>query len=144
MNPQTWTSLGLSVSVVAVSVVLTLWNESAGRLLREKDRVDPEEFAYLLRRYRRRTQTNILLGIVGIAIAGGSLISDRLTLLVYWGSVFLVAAWVLILGFMDALDTRMHYQGLKDHCEQRQELLRREVDEYFQAKEQTTQESNDA
>ena len=52
--------------------------------------------------------------------------------------------WVLILGILDALDTRMHYRGLQDHYQQQQERLRHEVDEYYRSQIPPIQEGEDA
>ena len=83
MTTHMWYSLGYSVAVVAVSVALTCWNESTRRVLQNAEELDSGEMAYLVRRYRRRTQTNILLGLIGFAIFVGAFLSDKLTILVF-------------------------------------------------------------
>ena len=144
MSPQMWTSLGFSAAVVAVSVALTRWNESSWRRFQNQEDVDSQENVYLRRRYRRRKQTNILLGCIGIALFVGSMITEKWTFVVFWCCVLLAVLWVLLLGLLDALDTRMHYRGLKDQYRQQQELLRREVDAFYEAKKETTTEDDDA
>ena len=96
------------------------------RTAQAEDAREPYELNFRRRQFRRRMQTSGLLGLLGIAILVGHFIKPPLALVVvgvYWGSVLLTVAWVLVLACFDAISTQMHFNRMQRRNESEQALL---------------------
>ena len=107
---------------------LTVWREAQGAGL------EIEELDFRRRQFRRRMQTSIMLGLIGLALPIGNLISPRQTpslFVFYWWGVGLLVAWLGLLALGDAISTRQHLLQMQRRFQReldltRQELLKRE------------------
>ncbi len=76
--------------------------------------LEPREFDYYRRQYRRRMQTSAMLGLLAAAIFVGQWITRPATLaFAYWGGVLLVLGWVGLLALADMLATKQHFARLR-------------------------------
>ncbi len=96
------------------------------RTIRADESKEAYERNYHRRRFRRRMQTSGLLGLLGIAILIGYFIKPPMAsvvVAVYWASVLLTVAWMLVLAFFDAISTQMHFNRIRRRNEGEQALL---------------------
>jgi hypothetical protein len=112
--------------VVVVSLVLLL--AAAGLIVshirswREYVRLEAnaEDFDYRRRQYRRRMQTSAMLGILGIAVPAGYLLTLWLDsgwfAVAYWTAIMGLAFWVVLLALVDIWATKHHFGRLRDKC----------------------------
>jgi len=86
-------------------------------VLRQKGQLEPGEFDYHRRRFRRRMQTSAMLGIVGIAMPAGQVLMvawpHPLVVSIFWSGVMLLVAWLGLLAGSDMVSTRYHFSRLK-------------------------------
>ena len=72
------------------------------RFQQRREQLNPREFDYRRRQFRRRMQSTAMLAILAVALLAGHWITaDRvrpLVFSVYWGSVLLVVLWVGLLA----------------------------------------------
>jgi hypothetical protein len=120
----------LSIVLLSVAVVLMLSHVRTFRTFLRGD-FDGPEFDYRRRQYRRRMQTSAMLGILGVAITGGYVLTVWLLsgwfLLVFWCAVMLFACWVLLLALVDIWATRHHFSRLHYDCMLEQTKLQAEL-----------------
>ena len=143
MDLEPWTlnlkSMNLSsiASVLVVTVILLL--AAAGmifshiRVWRDfrQEELGPEEFDYRRRQFRRRMQTSAMLGILGVAIFVGYVLTLWLNsptfTVVYWIAIILALVWTCLLAMVDIWATKHHFRRLRDHCLVEQAKLRAEI-----------------
>jgi hypothetical protein len=95
----------LVISTVLVFAHLRVWR--AEQSFPEAD--EYREFAW--RKFRRRMQASIMIGIAGVAILASAWLPDKpLVQLTYWAAVVILVAWIALLACADLLATR-HYFG---------------------------------
>jgi UDP-N-acetylmuramyl pentapeptide phosphotransferase/UDP-N-acetylglucosamine-1-phosphate transferase len=124
-------------SVIFVTVLLLL--AAAGlmvshvrtwRVFRQTE-IDPEEFDYRRRQFRRRMQTSAMLGVLGVAMLAGYILTLWLRspafTLVFWIAILLVLVWTCLLALVDIWATKHHFGRLRDHCLVEQAKLRAEI-----------------
>lgn len=79
--------------------------------------LEPDDYDYRRRQYRRRMQTSAMLGLLAVAILVGQLaalqIESRIFVFGYWGGVLLVVGWVGLLAVVDMLATKHHFSRLR-------------------------------
>lgn len=98
----------------------------------EAARCHPENLKaieFARRQFRRRMQASLMVGFVGLAIAGALLIHDTLLIAMYWVGILLVVIWILLLAIMDALSSftflkQQRKRHLVEQAELQAELLR--------------------
>jgi UDP-N-acetylmuramyl pentapeptide phosphotransferase/UDP-N-acetylglucosamine-1-phosphate transferase len=124
-------------SVVVVALLLLL--SAAGMMLShlrawrasQEEKLDPEDFDYRRRQFRRRMQTSAMLGIVGVAILIGYILTLWLRspafTIVFWIAIILVLFWTCLLAVVDVWATKHHFSRQRDHCLIEQAKLRAEI-----------------
>ena len=80
------------------------------------------------RRRRRRTQICLLIGLVGLAVIGGTQVAAPLQFLVYWCSVLPLVFGIIGLGLADFWSTRRHVRVLYEQQRQATERMRAELE----------------
>jgi len=112
-------SLVVGVALVLLAAALVAWHWFAWRRwgLGTFDELH-REFAW--RQFRRRVQTSVMVGLVGVAIVAADAVDSPIASLVAWLVALVLLVWVMLLAAADALATRTHYSR----------LARRQVDEY--------------
>jgi len=106
-------TIAFSIFLVAVSIVLTGSHILARRAELPDDRSTPQgNFAW--RRFRRRMQASIMIGLTGLAILfSGWLPPDPMVHTVYWISVLLWVGWIVLLAMADILATRRYFDQVQ-------------------------------
>ena len=124
-------------SVIFVSVLLLL---AAGGLMIshvrtwrafQQEQLDPREFDYRRRQFRRRMQTSAMLAVLAGALFIGHLLTlwleSQLFAVVFWGGVMLVLCWVGLLAAADIWATKHHFGRLRHECLVEQARLHAEL-----------------
>jgi hypothetical protein len=90
--------------------------------------LDDRERNYRWTQYRRRMQTSAMLGLLAIAIFGGSLITGPpLAILLFWAAVLVVVCWMALLAVVDMVSTKLHFGRLEQHYVLEQAKLQAEM-----------------
>ena len=113
---NTWSSALVSSFLLLCAAGLMFSHVRTWRRFRELE-LEPEEFDYRRRQFRRRMQTSAMLGLLAIAIFVGELLvawSDS----VWFGMSFcvgmlIVVIWVGLLAAVDIFATKHHYNRLR-------------------------------
>jgi hypothetical protein len=102
----------ISAVLLATSFVLVGHHVRAWRRLNQDD-LDEREENFRYRQFRRRMQTSAMIGILGVAIAGGQVLFDvvRPGKLqgYYWIGVLLLLLWIVLLAVADMVATSSYY-----------------------------------
>ena len=119
-----------SLWMCALLVITSLWmikmHIRDWREARADESREPHELNFRRRRFRRRMQTSGILGVLGIAILVGHFIQPPMAIAVvavYWATVLLMVAWILVLACFDAIATQMHSSRMQRRNESEQALL---------------------
>jgi hypothetical protein len=97
----------------------------------QREQLDPREFDYRRRQFRRRMQTSAMLAVLAVAMFIGHLLTmwleSRTFAVVFWGAVMLVLCWVGLLATADVWATKHHFGRLRDECLVEQAKLQAEL-----------------
>ena len=97
----------------------------------QREPLDPREFDYRRRQFRRRMQTSAMLAVVAAAVFIGHLLTlwleSWMFAVVFWGAVMLVLCWVGLLAAADVWATKHHFGRLRDECLVEQAKLQAEL-----------------
>ena len=103
-------AVGITLILVAALLIashLRAWRTADHGGLREAER------EFHVRRFRRRLQASVLLGVVGILILGDlgmeRFFKEDLLRLLYWCGVVVLLLWLLLLAGGDWLASRAYY-----------------------------------
>jgi hypothetical protein len=125
-------SLLFAPALCVSSVILVAWHTRAWKRLQDAE-IDSRERDFRCRQYRRRMQTSVMLGVVGVAICIGQFlmrgVDSRVVLVTYWSGVLLLVFWLVLLAAADMVATSFYYSREKteyivDHAKLRGELQR--------------------
>jgi UDP-N-acetylmuramyl pentapeptide phosphotransferase/UDP-N-acetylglucosamine-1-phosphate transferase len=110
--------------VMIVSHIRT-WQEA------RKAEHGPEERDYRWRQFRRRMQTSAMLGLLGVAILVGYILTlwlnSPMFTGIYWFAIILVILWTCLLALADIWATKYHFGRIHDRCLIEQAKLRAEI-----------------
>ena len=119
-------SLWMCALLVTASLWMMKMHIQAWRAARADESREPHELNYRRRQYRRRMQTSGILGLLGIAILAGHFVKPPMATVVvavYWATVLLMVAWMLVLACFDAISTQLHLGRMQRRNESQQALL---------------------
>jgi uncharacterized membrane protein YesL len=120
----------LAIGLGVASVAMMLSHRRSWQTYQEED-VDAEEFNYHRGQYRRRMQTSAMLGILGVAILVGYLLTIWLRspvfTLICWIVIILLLFWTCLLALIDIGATKFHFSRMRDRCLIEQAKLRAEL-----------------
>jgi UDP-N-acetylmuramyl pentapeptide phosphotransferase/UDP-N-acetylglucosamine-1-phosphate transferase len=123
-------SLLVAFFLMAVSAGLTVWHFKSWHAA-QAEPLDRGERAFRWRQFRHRTQTSGMLGMVGVAIFLGTVltpwIASPLFTLMYWGAVLLLLLWLVLLALADMLASRFHFSRMHNQYVIDQAKLRAEA-----------------
>ena len=113
-----WSWILVSVSVLLAAGGLVRSHHRAWRTLQQRrDQLEPSEYDFRRRQLRRRSQTSVMLGLVGIGmLIGGLLIVWRaapMLVVVFWVGVMLLVVWIALLAAADIVSTRLYFSRLR-------------------------------
>jgi peptidoglycan/LPS O-acetylase OafA/YrhL len=101
----------------------------------EHSEASERDVDFARRRFRRRAQVCLLLGVVGAAIIGGNWMNHPLLAAGYWLCVLALLGGMAILAVVDLIGSRTHFQTLHDEQAVERAALRAELEKYLPAKE---------
>ena len=111
-----WFSTLLSLFMFAFAAGMMLLHVRTWRTIREQD-PDPVERDYRRRQFRRRMQTSAMLGLLGVAILIGQLVTAPparpLAFAIFCMVVLLLVVWVCMLAVADVIATKHHFGRLR-------------------------------
>ena len=97
----------------------------------QQEQLDPREFDYRRRQFRRRMQTSAMLAVLAVAMFIGHLLTlwleSWMFAVVFWGAVMLVLCWVGLLAAADVWATKHHFGRLRHECLVEQAKLQAEL-----------------
>jgi len=110
---------GSSILISLVLLVsgggLMAWHVVAWRRWRSQD-VEARERNYRRRQFVRRMQTSAMLGLLGVAIIVGQVLTPWLRSLMFtvlfWGGVLVLVLWMGLLALADIVATQQHFGRL--------------------------------
>jgi hypothetical protein len=109
-------SLLISLVLLAAAAGLLVWHVCSWRAVQGEE-VEPRELDYRRRQYRRRMQTSAMLGVLGVAILAGQVLTPRLQSRsfagIYWSGVLILVAWMGLLAIADIVATHYHFSRLR-------------------------------
>jgi hypothetical protein len=127
---DTWTYLPFSLVIIVAAVGLCVWHIRSWGALR-RAALDPAEFDFRRRQFRRRIQASAMLGLLGVAVLGGgvmmSLRLNPLALTLYWLAVILVLGWLALLAVADMVASNLYYRRLHNRYAVEQAQLNAEL-----------------
>jgi hypothetical protein len=118
-----------AIILLALAMIVSHWR--TWRATADQN-CDDAERAYQQRRFRRRMQTSVMLGLIGAALIVGQWIPPRIwpsTYVVFWCGVVLMVFWVVLLAGADFLSTsarvgRLQRQRAAEQSRLQAELIR--------------------
>jgi amino acid transporter len=110
-----WFSILFGLILIVVAAMMLIRNTVYWHSVRSAE-MKEREHNFLYRQYRRRTQANSIIAIVGVAIIFGVWVTDSVMVAAYWLGVMLLVGWMALLAVVDLVSTRIHYSRL--HREQ--------------------------
>jgi hypothetical protein len=120
----------VSLVLCLSSAGLIVWHVRAWQRLQQAG-TDALERDFRRRQYRRRMQTSIMLGLLGVAIFVGQLLMTPNTawhlLVIYWSGVVVLVLWVALLAVADMTATSFYYSREKTQCVVEQARLQNEL-----------------
>ena len=112
-------SIIVSLVLCLSSAGLIVWHVRAGRRLQDAG-LEAREQDFRRRQYRRRMQTSVMLGALGVAIFVGQLLltpaTSRWFLVIYWSGVLLLVLWMALLALADMAATSFYYSRERNDC----------------------------
>ena len=119
-------SVLVATFLVAVSLALTAQHYRVQRRL-DPETLDIRQFDFLRRQCRRRLQTSVMIGLVGIAVLVGYWITSPWVAVIYWACVVWVVLWIGLLAMADLVSTRVYFARLCQEQLDEQAGLRAEL-----------------
>jgi len=111
-------SIIFALVLCASSTGLIAWHIRAWKRLQNAE-IDRGERDFRRRQYRRRMQTSVMLGVLGVAIFIGQLlmtwVASRLFLVFYWSGVLVFVLWMALLALADMAATSFYYSREKNN-----------------------------
>ena len=131
MNPSSIASVVLLTVILLLAAGGMIFSHIGAWRGHQQEKLEPEEYDYRRRQYRRRMQTSAMLGILGVAILVGYVLtlwlhSPAFTV-VYWIAIILVLFWTCLLALVDIWATKHHFRRMRDHCLVERAKLRAEI-----------------
>jgi len=129
---ELWSSILVGLLLIFAAGCFVRWHVSAWRALGERaSQLDVEEIDFRRRQLRRRTQTSVMLGLVGIGMLVGRLLivwrAHPTLILLFWGGVVLLVLWLGLLAVADMVATRYYFGRLRQSCLVEQARLRAQL-----------------
>ena len=123
---------GSLVVVVAIAMAIHQWR--VWRTAQDDCEDDSQAEWLAFRRFRRRLQISILLGLVGAALPVGVwrplFVGHPFVFIGFWFTVLLMIVWIVLLALSDLLSTSMQAHAIHSHLERERRSLEEELERY--------------
>jgi hypothetical protein len=124
-------TVALSMTLLIVSAALVVMHVRAWRAV-DHGGLGAAEREFHERRYRRRLQSSLMLGVIGLLVLGelwlDVIFQDAWARLLYWSGVGLLLLWLLLLAASDWLASRQHYRGQLTRLQTERDVLRADLE----------------
>jgi hypothetical protein len=115
---EVWSSVLIGLVLLVAAGWLTSSHLRTWRTVQQhREQLEPKEFDYRRRQFRRRMQTTAMLGLLGLGILAAQLVSvlpvRPQVIVICWGVVMLLAVWLGLLAVADLVSTRYYFGRLK-------------------------------
>lgn len=121
----------LSGTLLFVATILVVMHVRAWRVA-DHGGLGAAEREFHERRYRRRLQSSLMLGVIGLLVLGDLwldvIFQDAWARLLYWSGVGLLLLWLLLLAASDWLASRQHYRGQLTRLQSERDVLRADLE----------------
>lgn len=121
----------LALTLLFISLALAAMHVRAWRVA-DHGGLAAAEREFQERRYRRRLQTSLMLGVIGLLVLGDlwldQIVKEAWGRLLYWSGVGLLLLWLLLLAASDWLASRRHYRGQLDRLLADRDALRADLE----------------
>ena len=107
-----WSSIVFGV-VLAILALWMMWRSFLDRRERAQLSEEIRDHEYFVQLDGRRQNINVTLLIIGTLVAGSSLISGTVTVVVYWSVVTLLVCYMGILALADLQSSRDYLDELR-------------------------------
>jgi hypothetical protein len=106
----------VAILLILASVGLIAWHVRSWRRARQGE-LEERERDFHLRQLRRRVQTSVMIGLLGVAIFAGQLLLEAKTpwklQVIYWIGVLALVLWIALLAVADMTATSFYYSREK-------------------------------
>jgi hypothetical protein len=124
-------TLGLGLVLLVVATLLVASHVRAWRLADHGGQGEAE-LEFQSRRFRRRLQASLLLGVIGLLILGDVALEryfrEDLLRLLYWCGVLVLLLWLVLLAGGDWLASRAYYHRQWNRLQAERTALQADVD----------------
>lgn len=124
-------TIALSLTLLFVSALLVAMHVRAWRTV-DHGGLGAAGREFHERRYRRRLQSSLMLGVIGLLVLGDlwldAVFPDPWARLLYWSGVGLLLLWLLLLAASDWLASRQHYRGQLNRLQTERDVLRADLE----------------
>jgi len=115
---EVWSSASIALLVLLATAGLISSHLRTWRLVqRNAAQLEPNELDYRSRQFRRRMQTSVMLGLVGIGVLAGRLLivfrAPPMVVLIFWIGVVVLVVWLALLAVADMISTRFYFGRLR-------------------------------
>lgn len=133
-----WSSIVFGV-VLAILALWMMWRSFLDRRERAQLSEEIRDHEYFVQLDGRRQNINVTLLIIGTLVAGSSLVSGTVTVVVYWSVVTLLVCYMGILALADLQSSRDYLDELRAEQLVTYEQLRGELDKFREETEESGQ-----
>ena len=121
-------SVVFGLVLLAISAGLVIWNVMSGR---NSERQEQDE---AIRRHeqsvmRRRVRTSVAIGLVGLAVIGGTWVSNPLSAALYWLGVLFAVLWITYSALADMVSSRSFYRNMHTQQLVKNAALRAQIEQ---------------
>jgi len=122
-----WSSVLFASCLFATAAVLFWMNRRTWKQ-RQSEGLEPPAIDFFERQYRRRSQVNVVLGVVALAILLGIWVRAPMLSILYWAGVILLVIWIGLLATLDFISTYNFFQDVRANQRATREALSVEID----------------
>jgi len=110
-------AVGVFSLIVFLSALALIWWHLRVWRAAQNQRLEPRDFDYRRRQFRRRMQTSAMLAILAVGLFLGRCLFllpvPPLVPIVYWSVVVLLILWMGLLACVDAASTALHFGRMR-------------------------------
>lgn len=116
----------VGLGLLAAAVAWMLWHVRGWRGA-QRAALEPAEYEFRRRQFRRRIQTSGLLAALAVALLIGPHIEDPFWATWYWIGVLALLVWLVLLALADIAATHLHFARVRDEFRAEEAALRHEL-----------------
>lgn len=111
-NVNIWHAGLIALLLLLAAGVMMFIHVRTWHTVRQQDS-SSNEVNYYRRQFRRRMQSSAMLGLLGVALFIGQLITRPILEIAFWGVTLILVVWLGLLAGVDIIATRYHFGRLR-------------------------------